>query len=134
VKNDPNNLPLDIKKTEEQLLRLTVQNNIKEFRISKNFSQKHIAITLNVSQPTVSDWESGRKFPSIFHLLKLANLFECSLHKLLGIDDALVKSGSPPVNYMREQIRRYLNLCNMDELKEVYDYCQYILYFRHNKG
>ena len=39
-------------------------NNIKKARIDKHISQKEIAINLGVSQPTVSDWESGKKTPT----------------------------------------------------------------------
>lgn len=62
-------------------------NNIKAARIRANLSQKEIAITLGVSVPTVSDWESGKKFPSGKNLVKLAQVLHTTTDFLLGCDD-----------------------------------------------
>lgn len=61
-------------------------NNIAKIRKSKGFTQKQVAIELNVSCPTISDWEKGKKNPNHSNLLKLAQLFSVSIDYLLGID------------------------------------------------
>lgn len=59
-------------------------NNIKTARTNAGLSQKEIAITLGVSVPTVSDWESGKKFPSGKNLVKLAQTLHTTTDHLLG--------------------------------------------------
>lgn len=57
---------------------------IKELREAKGIQQKELAIDIGVSQPTVSDWESGRKVPSAKSTQKLADYFGVSVDYLLG--------------------------------------------------
>lgn len=61
-------------------------NSIKIARTNAGLSQKEVAITLGVSVPTVSDWESGKKFPSGKNLVKLAQLLKVSTDYLLGLE------------------------------------------------
>ena len=64
-------------------------NKIRELRESLQKQQKDLAIDLVVSQPTISDWESGRKQPSSKSVAKLADYFGVSIDYLLGrIDDS----------------------------------------------
>lgn len=63
-------------------------NNIRAARTNVGLSQKEIAITLGVSVPTVSDWESGKKFPSGKNLVRLAQVLHTTTDFLLGCDDA----------------------------------------------
>ncbi len=60
--------------------------SIKSAREAKGYNQKEVAAALNVSQPTVSDWESGRKMPSRSNLLRLAEFLESSVDDLLGVE------------------------------------------------
>ena len=58
-------------------------NNILEARKTSQKSQKEVAITLNVSAPTVSDWEREKKYPTVENLKQLADLFSVSTDYLL---------------------------------------------------
>lgn len=58
-------------------------NNILEARKASQKSQKEVAITLNVSAPTVSDWEREKKYPTAENLKQLADLFSVSTDYLL---------------------------------------------------
>lgn len=59
-------------------------NNLKKAREARGLSQKEAALSLKVSVPTVSEWESGKKNPTISNLLQLANLYGVSTDYLLG--------------------------------------------------
>lgn len=61
-------------------------NRYKECRLANNMSQKFVALSVGVSPPMVSQWESGVKEPSKETLLKLANLFNVTTDYLLGRD------------------------------------------------
>ena len=57
-------------------------NIVRELRKRKGIQQKELAIEIGVSNPTVSDWETGKKDPSGDRLRKLANYF--------GVDELVI--------------------------------------------
>ena len=62
-------------------------NVVKELRERANIQQKELALAIGVTQPTVSDWEHGRKDPSGDRLERVAKFF--------GVDIAVIKGYSP---------------------------------------
>lgn len=59
-------------------------NNVRNLRKRKGIQQKELAIIINVSNATVSDWEHGRKNPSGERLKKLAEYFGVDEQTVLG--------------------------------------------------
>lgn len=59
-------------------------NRIKMLREQRGIDQKVLAIDLSVSQPTVSDWENGKKMPSNKSAMRMADYFGVSMDYLLG--------------------------------------------------
>lgn len=59
-------------------------NRIKEIRLVNNMKQSDLADKLNVTQATVSGWESGRRTPDLETVRRIAELFDCSIDELLG--------------------------------------------------
>ena len=55
-------------------------------RKANGMSQKELACELKVSCPTVSDWESGKKNPSIANLQRLSEVLNVTTDYLLGKD------------------------------------------------
>ena len=60
-------------------------NIIRQLRESRGMQQKEFALRIGVSQPTVSEWEHGKKDPSGDRLVKIAQLFGISPLEVLGI-------------------------------------------------
>ncbi|MCR4692695.1 MAG: helix-turn-helix domain-containing protein [Firmicutes bacterium] len=60
---------------------------IKELRKSKNISQIKLGIDLNMSQNTISRYETGEREPSISDLIRIADYFGVSVDYLLGRTD-----------------------------------------------
>ena len=58
--------------------------NIKAIRKSKGLSQEELAIKLNVVRQTVSKWEKGLSVPDSELLIKLAEILEVPVSRLLG--------------------------------------------------
>ena len=56
---------------------------IKEFRLSKNLTQKELAEKLKVERTTVAMWELGYSSPSIQTLIKIAEILDCSVNELI---------------------------------------------------
>ena len=81
-------------------------NNIKLARQKAGLGQKEIAISLKVSQPTVSDWENGKVMPSGENLLNLADLLSASADYLLGRtnDPNLTNTPQAPFHIDLEQL------------------------------
>lgn len=69
-----------------------LQENIKNYRKSKGFSQEELAARLNVVRQTVSKWEKGYSVPDADMLSRIAEVFEVPVSKLLS--DAVVETES----------------------------------------
>lgn len=80
-------------------------NRIRELREHRDMDQKALAAQIGVSQPTVSDWETGRKVPSSKSAARLADFFGVSIDWLLGrtIEQP---EGEEDVWALRERLRR----------------------------
>ena len=60
-----------------------MKNNLKQIRNSKNLLQTKVAMDLNITQETISSYETGRVFPSSDMLIKLADYYNTSIDYLL---------------------------------------------------
>ena len=58
--------------------------NIETIRKEKSITQVEVAKRCNVSQGTISAWESGLWFPSFSNLVVLAGALECTVDDLIG--------------------------------------------------
>lgn len=56
---------------------------IKEFRLSKNLTQKEFADKLKVERTTVSMWENNKSSPSVQTLKKIAEVLSCNVDDLI---------------------------------------------------
>lgn len=63
----------------------TLGDNIRKYRIIKHMTQLDLAKLLNVSDKTVSSWETGEKIPRMGNIEKIANCF--GLNKTDLIED-----------------------------------------------
>ena len=70
-------------KKEQNPIRKTLGNNIKEQCLAKNMTQEFVAERIGVSRKAVSKWESGTSDPSTTNLFALAELFEINAEELL---------------------------------------------------
>jgi len=62
-------------------------NRVKELREEQNVKQLDLAVALNISQATLSNWERGVHHPDNDSLGHLARFFKCSIDYLLGNTD-----------------------------------------------
>ncbi|MCI9128288.1 helix-turn-helix transcriptional regulator [Lachnospiraceae bacterium 56-18] len=59
---------------------------IKNLRQSRSLNQVQLAVSLNVSKQTVSNWENNNILPSIEMLVKISQFFSVSTDYLLELD------------------------------------------------
>lgn len=64
-----------------------MKNRIRQLREEKNMTQVRLSIELEVSQETISSYESGKHYPNVSNLIKLSQLFHASCDYILGISD-----------------------------------------------
>jgi len=60
-----------------------MENNLKQVRNSKHLLQTKVAMDLNITQETISSYETGRVFPSSDMLIRLADYYNTSIDYLL---------------------------------------------------
>ena len=60
---------------------------IKELRKSRHISQLKMAMDLNMTQNTLSRYETGDREPGINQLIRIADFFHVSMDYLIGRSD-----------------------------------------------
>ncbi len=69
--------------TEKSMIKKSLGEVIKEYRINHSMTQEFVAESLGVSRQAVSKWESGISAPSTTNLFALANLFGVSAEEFI---------------------------------------------------
>ncbi|MBP5295176.1 MAG: helix-turn-helix transcriptional regulator [Lachnospiraceae bacterium] len=59
---------------------------LREIRKNRGLSQSALAKLVGVEQGSLSDLESGKRFPSFGLLIRLAKALECSLDELVDVN------------------------------------------------
>lgn len=72
---------------------------IKELREKKGLTQLDLATSLNLSDKTISKWETGRGYPDITFMEKIASVFSISLGELYTGEE--VKNSNISGNMMK---------------------------------
>ena len=65
-------------------IRESITSNIKRLRKESGLTQQQVADKVNVSRSAYSQYEMGLKQPTIDTLVKIADLYNCSLDYLVG--------------------------------------------------
>lgn len=64
-----------------------MENRIRQLRKEQHMTQIRLSIELEVSQETVSSYESGKYYPSFPVLVRLSRLLNASVDYLMGLSD-----------------------------------------------
>ena len=73
-------------------------DNLKQIRKSKNISQEELAEKLGVSRQSVSKWETGENYPSMYNIMCLCDIFKCKINNL-------VHESMSDINSLDEEIK-----------------------------
>lgn len=92
----------------------TIGKRIKMLREDERLNQKELAKALNISNTTLSQYETGQRTPSDDIKIKLANFFNVSTDYLLGRTD--IKNQSEKISNAVEDDPELIEFWN--ELKE----------------
>lgn len=65
---------------------MNISKNFKEFRESKNLTQKELAEKIGVTHQMISQIEMGFRPPSAKNILDIALQFNCTTDEVYGLD------------------------------------------------
>lgn len=101
--------------------------NLRQLRIQKNMNQKQVALELNITPQTYSNYERGNRFPGPDMLCRLAAYYQISLDQLLSTD--LCPQNTDPFAKLPPEyqalVRSYHELTT-DDQKLVMDYITFL--------
>ena len=100
-----------------------ISERIKSLREEMGLTQLQLADKISVVGSSISQYESGDRFPSDDVKVKLAKFFDVSLDYLMGISDIR----NPYVFFTLSQ---YFNTLTENEINEVIKYIMFIKKFR----
>lgn len=86
---------------------MTFSDNLRTLRSNKRLTQEELAELLDVSRQAVSKWESGNGYPEMDTLIKLSELFDVSLDKLVKtqfIEDLSTSNDKNPKDDNRKKL------------------------------
>lgn len=63
---------------------------LKEARTKEGLTQEEVAEAIQVSRQTISNWENEKSYPDIVSVIKLSDLYNISLDKLLKGDEKMI--------------------------------------------
>lgn len=97
--------------------------NLKELRKRRNVTQVRLSVAAEVSQETISAYESGKAFPSVETLIKIADFLDTSIDFLLGRTN-----NDKPLNLQKteesDELLRNFNKLNSKAKDDVIWYCK----------
>lgn len=78
---------MELIKQEDQLMNIGLK--IQEARLKSKLSQQQAADELGVSRQTISNWENEKTYPDIMSVVKMSDLYDISLDRLLKEEQSM---------------------------------------------
>lgn len=75
---------------------MSFRDNLLHLRAANNMTQEQLAMLLGVSRQAVTKWESEKSYPEMDKLLKLCQIFNCTLDELVQGDLTASEPTQPP--------------------------------------
>lgn len=66
---------------------------LKKYRLANGLTQADLAIKLSVSQNSISQYESGKRNPSVKRLADIAKVLNCSMNDIVSESDTHEQKG-----------------------------------------
>ena len=85
-------------------------------------TQKWLALTMGIKQPSVHDWVTGKNMPSAENLKRLSEIFNVSTDYLLGIDQEEKQKEAPTGEALDNKLIEMLTSLTPDQVQRVMDF------------
>lgn len=79
---------------------MSFADNVKRLRLVKSYSQSELGALIGVSQQMISDYENGRKIPTIETCVDLARKLDTTVEQLLD-------SGAETIGMNKTEVKSY---------------------------
>ncbi|MBP3885925.1 MAG: helix-turn-helix transcriptional regulator [Olsenella sp.] len=76
---------------------MSFRDNLQHLRATRGMTQEQLAMMVGVSRQSVTKWESERAYPEMDKLLKICQIFNCSLDELVQ-GDLTTREAEPDKN------------------------------------
>jgi len=73
---------------------MSFRENLQHLRATRNMTQEQLAMLVGVSRQSVTKWEAEKAYPEMDKLLKLCQIFDCTLDELVQ-GDLTVRAPEP---------------------------------------
>jgi transcriptional regulator with XRE-family HTH domain len=93
-----------------------MENRIRELREEKRMTQVRLSIELEITQETISAYESGKHYPSVAILIRMASIFNTSCDYILGLTSQ--RNNSIPSNLGATEQLLLLNFRKLPERRQ----------------
>lgn len=77
---------------------MSFRDNLQHLRATRNMTQEQLAMLLGVSRQSVTKWEAEKSYPEMDKLIKICQLFDCTLDDLVtgDVTQAPIKAPTIP--------------------------------------
>lgn len=83
---------------------MTTGEKLALLRKEKNITQEELADVLGVSRQSISKWEQNRAFPETEKLIKLSEIYNCSIDYLLKNEDKVIEEQKPKTKINKKKV------------------------------
>lgn len=74
-----------------------LDERLKDLLFESKMSAEELSKLINIEQSTIYKWWTNNSIPNLDNLIKLANVFECSIDYLIGKSNEIYKVKSKPL-------------------------------------
>lgn len=108
---------------------MKMNDRLRTIRIEKGFTQEELANKMNVSQKTISSWETGRTSPKFEESRRLCELYGCTLEYLTGTKQH--DSNDITIDDIMFRLKSF----DVETLKKISDYADFLIEerYKYNK-
>lgn len=99
-------------------------NRIKELRKEKNMTQLRLSMELEVTQETISTYESGKNLPSLTSLIKMSEIFGTSIDYIMNRTDQRFFVNTNDLSKDETRLLLYYRMLGQTQKEKVISYAQ----------
>ncbi len=105
----------------EQEIKLKVGSKIKDYRKALKLTQQGLGDIIGINQRQVALIETGKSFPMLSTMIKLANVFNCNVNDFFEFN--IIDNQDE----IKKQLISILDNCNKEQLEKIYSISKIII-------
>ncbi len=106
---------------------MKTENRIRELRKAKGITQLRLSIELEVTQETISAYETGKHYASLRSLMRMAEIFDASMDYIMGLSNVRKPMQTADLTNSEIQILSAYRKMNMIQKEKTQSYMDGLL-------